>query len=224
MLAENALTTRELAKSHIGIAQTDETQDTFVDFIINTASSLIEKYCNRKFGVRTYQDFMIGRGSTKLILDNYPITEVQQLTIEDKPVDVASEITVLSESGMLFKPRGGFPLRLEGGRFTHPKVDEPQHNIFVTYRAGFILPKDATDTQPRTLPFDLEMACLRMLSIMKKDKDIANGQSLILKREQIGDWVGEYEPEFKNVSPKLDYMDPDILSILDLYKRLETPV
>lgn len=220
MLAINALTTLEKAKQFLGIPATDNSQDDFLTFSINSASATIEKYCNRIFALKTFTEFKQGRGSSKLILDNFPIVKVTSVMIDDQDVDVTT-IRPLSDTGMIYRPNGGFPAFVKGGRFLHPKPDEHEYNVLVEYQAGYVLPKDETTENPRTLPFDIEMACLRMLRIMKKDKEVSEGQNLILKREQIGDWVGEYEPENKGTTTKLDYMDPDILSILDHYKRTD---
>lgn len=220
MLANNALTTLEKAKAYLGISPDDATADEFTTFTINSASTTIEKYCNRVFGLRTFNELLQGRGSSKLILDNYPIVTVAEVLIDDQPVDITG-VKVLADKGMIYRPGGGFPAVVHGGRFLHPRPDEHQHNIFVEYDAGYVLPKDESTENPRTLPYDIEMACLRMLGIMKKGKDVANGNNLILKREQIGDWIGEYEPESKSGASKIEYMDSDILSVLDLYKRME---
>jgi len=222
MLANNALTTLEKAKSYLAIPSEDVTQDDILTFFINSASTTIEKYCNRVFGLKTFNELLQGRGSSKLILDNYPIVTVAEVLIDDQSVDI-SGVKVLSDKGMIYRPGGGFPAIVQGGRFLHPRPDEHHHNIFVEYTAGYVLPKDESTENPRTLPFDLELACLRMLSTMQKGKDVvSNGTNLILKREQIGDWIGEYEPEIRTTaSVKIEKTDFDILSILDLYKRAE---
>lgn len=220
MLAENALTTLENAKNYLGIDLNDTSLDNNIYFYINSASAIIESYCERQFALKTYKELKQGAGFTKLILDNYPIVELTSLVVDGEPVDI-SAVTVFEDSGILYKPDGGFPSRVIGGSFLHPIPDQIQHNILVEYRAGYVLPKDATEDNPRTLPYDLEMACMRLIGIMKKDKEVENGQNLILKREQIGDWLAEYEPENKSTTTKLDYMDPDILNILDSYKRSE---
>lgn len=219
-LANNALTTLESAKTFLGIDPTDTSLDDYLTFSINSASDMIESYCNRKFGLTVYKEFKQGRGSTKLILENYPVVSLNKLVINDQNIDV-NEVIVLQDEGMLYRPNGGFPEYTLVGGFLNPRPDDTQFNVYVEYSAGYVLPKDASDTNPRTLPYDIELACLRMLRIMKLDKQSSEGQNLILKREQLGDWMVEYEPEFKSSNSKLDYLDPDILSILDRYKRNE---
>lgn len=223
MLANNALTTLDFAKRYIGYEEGNNERDEFLTFCINSASSMIEQYCNRNFGLRTYHEIRQGTGSMKLILDHYPIIEVKELLIGGQPVNI-ERIKVLSDSGMLYRPDGGFPAHTITGKFLYPRPDEDGYNIFVKYSAGYVLPKDATEDNPRTLPYDLEKACLKMVRLMNKDKDVAEGKSLILKREQLGDWMSEYEPEFKNEDIKLTFFNSDVLDILSSYKRTEFSV
>jgi hypothetical protein len=220
MLADNALTTLDTAKNFLGIDPSDTSLDSYLEFSINSASDMIESYCERRFGVTVYREFKQGRGFTKLILENYPIVSLDKLVINDQDIDV-NEVTILHDKGMLYRPNGGFPEYSYIGRFLNPKPDDNQFNIYVEYSAGYVLPKDASPTNPRTLPYDLELACLRILRIMKKDKDSSEGQNLILKREQLGDWMVEYQPEFQSSNSKLDYLDADIINTLDRYKRTD---
>jgi hypothetical protein len=217
MLADNALTTIEKAKSFLGMDLASTEEDETLIFNINSISSAIERYCDRTFRKRVIQEFKQGRDSSRLILDHYPVLDLLTLVIGETEVDL-TKIRVLSDTGMLFRPEG-FPADIKGGRFLYPKHDEHAHNIYVEYVSGFVLPKDETPDEPRTLPADIELACLRMLRLMKKDKEVSEGNNLVLKRETIGDWVGEYEPENKSTSAKLDYFDPDIVSLIEPYRK-----
>lgn len=220
MLASNALTTISQAKSFVGIPEEDTTLDSYIEFSINSLSTSIENYCRRKFGLQSFSEFHQGRGTTKLLLDNYPIVELNEVYIDDQLVDI-TRIRPIADKGMLYRPDGGFPSDVIGGRLLYPRHDENLHNILVEYKAGYVLPKDDSVETPRNLPFDVELACLRMFRIMNKDREVSQGQNLLLKRETIGDWTGEYEPEIKSATTKLNYLDPDILATLDSYKRME---
>jgi hypothetical protein len=228
MLANNALTTLEQAKKHLGIDASDTTQDDTITFYINSASSLIQKYCNRVFAHTRRQEYVQGRGGLRLVLDHYPITELHGLDIAInnivETIDV-STIRVIPETGMLYRANGGFPYNRITGQFMHPNFDNPVDNIFIDYSTGYVLPKDATDDNPRTLPYDLEMACLKMIAHMKRDTDIQKGEGkMILKSESIGDWSASYEQEVKLDAKSTQYMSPDVISILCEYKKSEFDV
>jgi hypothetical protein len=53
----------------------------FIDKLINAASDLIERYCNRKIDSRTYtKEVYYGTGYNRLILDEFPVTRVMRLS------------------------------------------------------------------------------------------------------------------------------------------------
>lgn len=222
-LSSNALTTVAEAREFLGIASDDDSQDLALIRYINSASAMIASHCKRVFELKDYVEFKQGRNSSRLILDNYPIVRLTNVTANDETLNL-QHIRVLADNGMLYRPTGTFPSAVRGGRLLYPKPDEYDYNILVEYQAGYVLPKDESDENPRNLPFDIEMACLRMLRVMKKDKEVAEGKNLILKREQIGDWIGEYEPENKGVTKNLDYMPSDVLALLEPYRRAEFDV
>lgn len=222
MLANNALTTLEKAKSYLGIDPLDTTKDDDITFLINSASSLIEKKCRRVFGKALHIDNLPGRGATRLVLEHYPILELMELHIFDQKVDI-TKVKVLSDKGMLYRANGGFPGAMDGGRFMHPKPDVPYDTIYVEYWAGYVLPKDDTPAEPRTLPFDLELACLKMIAHMNRDSNIQQGNgNMLIKSESIGDWSATYEQEVKTDASSLtNYFSKDILDVLSLYERSE---
>lgn len=223
MLEANALTTITAAKKFLGIPKGDYSQDETIALFINSASGYIENYCDRIFGLTEYPEFIPGRDSNRLILGNYPVNEVLEVNIDGTDVEL-DKFRVMHKEGMLYVLRGRFPELISTGRFTYPRKDILDYNVFVRYTSGYILPKDVTEDVNRNLPVDLEMACLRMIRIMFKDKDVAEGTNLILKREKIGDWMGEYEPEFKTSHSKLTFVDDDVLKVLNTYRRSEYSV
>lgn len=219
MLSSNALTTLEQVKNDLGIASDVTSDDAYLAQLINSVSQTIETYCRTRFGLQEYHEMKQGRGSTKLILDNYPIHKVNQVIINEEVVNIDG-IKTIPDNGIILRPIGGFPSKVYGDYFMHPGPDDGQFNIFVEYTAGYVLPKDATDENPRSLPYDIETACIRMVRIMKMDRDESMKGNLVLKRETIGDWIGEYEKD-KTIKQRVDHLDADILGVLDLYRRSE---
>ena len=56
--------------------------------IVNAASEVIEKWCNRTFASTTYDETYDGTGHRNLILNNYPVTHIDR--IMSSPVSVLS--------------------------------------------------------------------------------------------------------------------------------------
>ena len=53
-----------------------------IEKLINAATDLIERYCNRKFDSRAYtREIYYGSGFDKLILDEFPVTRVTRLSV-----------------------------------------------------------------------------------------------------------------------------------------------
>ncbi|ANB66177.1 phage gp6-like head-tail connector family protein (plasmid) [Anoxybacillus sp. B7M1] len=142
-LADNALTTLEEVKSQLEI--NDGSLDNKIIRAINVASDRIERMCRRSFGLQNYV-YQVKEPARMVFLPNLPVVEI--LSINDSP---ATDVDFDSESGMIQK------------WFCSGAV--------IRYRAGYVLPKDATDTNKRTLPYDIEEACIRLVSYMVKETE-----------------------------------------------------
>ncbi len=54
--------------------------------IVNAASGIIEKYCNRTFSVTAYDQLIDGTGHQNILLDQYPVTQLDRLMFNPVPV------------------------------------------------------------------------------------------------------------------------------------------
>ncbi len=158
-LAANALTTLDQTKSHLGIDLTDTSQDDLLIFFINAASEYVEKACGRKFGKTVYDVKIDGTGTQSIFVSNLPIISIASVT-QDCSAVASDQYVIYNESGKIFKDRG----------WTFGN-----QNIEINYTAGFVLPKDE-DTQAnppvvRTLPFDLELVCIKLAGAAFNKKD-----------------------------------------------------
>lgn len=191
-------------------------------FLINAASDVISKYCSRRFELRDYSEMLKGADSVKLVLSQYPILELKNLEIGSTSIDVDS-IKVMSDTGILYRPNGGFPSNTISGQFMRPNFDNGLHNVFVEYSAGYVLPKDETPESPRTLPYNLELACFKIIANMVRDQSINKGEgSQVIKSESLGDWSASYDAEIKlDATSYLSTLSPDIQNLLSPYKQSE---
>lgn len=155
-LSDHALTTLSAVKMELEIPQSYNDEDAYLERLINSASASIENYCNRHFEKRDITKKYKGSGSRELILDHYPVNSVSNLIIDEESKD-DYELVNGGKNGILYRD-DGFPVirRGTGGIVNDPVVNTEKYNIEVTYNAGYVLPKDATEENPRTLPYDLE--------------------------------------------------------------------
>lgn len=138
------LSTLESLKKQLYIPEEDLTEDENLTFFLLTATDAIEKYCNRKFEMKTYNETHSGRHEY-LALRHHPITSIQSIT--DEYGDI-TDYTIL-DGGILFKS-SCFP--------------SGQHNITIEYEGGYVLPNELNPTIPKSI----EMACLMFSKMMYK--------------------------------------------------------
>ncbi|WP_440397189.1 phage gp6-like head-tail connector protein [Paenibacillus sp. SAF-054] len=136
--------------------QADVFGDEMLTLQIASASSVIENRCKRQFKKQCYSERVSGDPRSKYInLRNYPVHSVE--------FPSGWEYEVL-EDGRIFRS-AGWP--------------SGENNIDVSYIAGYVLPGDATEEDPRTLPEPLELACLLLAQHGLRDPAI--------KSERVGD-------------------------------------
>jgi len=170
-LSSHALTTLAEAKTYLKLNVTD--YDSTIERLINAASEAIEKYCNRHFEKAIYTEWYKGHGRQLLLLNQFPIVSVTSVTIDGSAYTEGedNDFTIDSEAGMLFRAVGWPGNRYYGGLTQDPMAR--RRNIKVVYEAGYVLPKDVSPETPRTLPYDLEQACLLLVHFYYK-RDIAS--------------------------------------------------
>lgn len=169
MLKDNALTTIQAVKNFIYGNTNDEVNellDSNIADAINAASSTIENYCRRKFGKQMHIQHVRER-MNEVFLDEYPITNLVSVggVLKD---DLSGALYMESEYGILDFTTGS------GVRGV------------VEYEAGYVLPKDATEVEPSTLPSDLELACKHIAEGVYVDED---GHYLESGSIKLGDWT-----------------------------------
>lgn len=146
-LAANALTTLTEVKTYLEID--DTSQDSFLERLINSISDFVEEYCNRSFGKSDYTEDYHGDGDKKLFLNQYPVNSVTKVTLNN---DEVTDYKIIGER------------TLHRDKTWISKRDE-YYNIQVEYNAGYVLPKDDTTEEPRTLPYDLEDVVIEMVAM-----------------------------------------------------------
>lgn len=158
-LAKNALTTLEDAKTMLGIDPSDENEqrDAMLTNLINYASAWIERMTGRKLGRQQYTQRYVASGTQELVLLQWPIINVEYVKDTADGSTIAPEeydYTVDGEIGVLYKDNGWTFRGYVGGLAYDYQA--PMRYLEVKYTAGYVLPKDATEDDPCTLPADLQ--------------------------------------------------------------------
>lgn len=158
-LADNALTTLEDVKIMLGIApdDVDEQRDAMLVNLINYASAWIERMTGRKLGRQQYTQRYVASGTQELVLLQWPIINVEYVKDTTDGSIIPPEeydYTVDGEIGVLYKDNG-WTFRGYVGGLSYDFLLAARY-LEVKYTAGYVLPKDATEDDPCTLPADLQ--------------------------------------------------------------------
>jgi hypothetical protein len=160
-LTAHALTLVATAEVELGIT-TGTGGDRLVR-LINSASDALAAACGRTFEYgATIAESVIGSGQRDLILSRAPVISVASVTIDGAALDI-SQIKIHDD--WLVERPGGWPwtahvipdIRMQ------PSVGTERHSIVATYAGGYVTPAQVAGDLTRTLPYDLEEACLELV-------------------------------------------------------------
>jgi hypothetical protein len=173
-LAPNALSTLAHVKAMLEIPADDENEqrDIILTLLINSVSAWIERMTGRNLGKQTYTQRYNASGAQELALLQWPILSVEYVKDASGGNDIPPDeydFTTTGQFGVLYNDRG-WPLRGYRGGLSYD-IAAPMRCLEVKYTAGYILPKDADDENPCTLPYDLQWivwaAIMQEFSIMQ---------------------------------------------------------
>ena len=130
---------------------------------INAAAAWMETKLGRKRARQTSDEAHFGTGTQRLVLNQYPIISIQHI----RDIRTGAEITGYDfveegEIGVVYREDGWTYYGHIGG-LSYDYV-APRRYLTVDYTAGYVLPKDATEDDPCTLPADLEALIWNMIS------------------------------------------------------------
>lgn len=155
-LAPNAMTTLDTVRALLDIPQEDTAAEIKLSLLINAASGWFEKTTARSFRKQEYIHKFRATGCQEICLEQWPILDVACVIgiNGEEIVKDAYSFSVTGEYGVLYKDDGwtyvGYPYGLAGDPIAGKRYLE------IRYTAGYVLPKDETENDPRTLPYDIE--------------------------------------------------------------------
>ena len=164
MLAENALTTVDRMKIMLGLPDIpDERTDQTIEMLINKASAWVERQIGRKLARQDYVEFYDADGQQELALAEYPIVKVHYVKQDGAVTDPKTyDYGQTADIGVIYRDIGWMKAGYRSGLAND--IIAPKRCIEVSYTAGYVLPKDATEDEPATLPADLEGLIWEMVS------------------------------------------------------------
>ncbi len=207
-LRENALTTLEDMLEFMGMDGEDTPQAVKNNIIrlINAASSYIEAVTGRKFRKQRYTEKHFASGYQELCVDQYPVISVESVRDDAGNIVRDFEITGSGEYGVLFRDQGWGIKGYRSG--LADDVHLKSRYLTVEYTAGYVLPKDATQEEPETLPYDLQMI---VWQIVQQQWGLAKNGANGLAAFSISDVSWTFDKE----------LGAQVQDIINCYKRTE---
>lgn len=165
-LQANALTNLAAVLDELDLVSDGGAVDSRLNRFINSASDFIERECGRTFRrADAIVETTPGYGLPWIKLKRTPILTLTSITFLGNAYDVANLDVVDDGAGVVLR-RVGFPWTAFGnnGISQRPVPGSEFRDLTVTYNAGYVTPKQVDDTTftPRTLPGDLEDACVQL--------------------------------------------------------------
>lgn len=199
-LNANALTTLATVKDELGISGAGD--DTFLERAINVASDRIVKFCDREFHYEaSIEETSAGYGSPLLLVKKTPLLSIASVEYNDTAYDSAEYF--IEDEGM-------GSIRRDGGVWTwtglyrnwivpHPVPGNERKRFTITYEGGYVTPQQKLDTPTltRTLPDDLEDACVQLVAYRYR----AKGRDPTIKSEKLLSASVSYHDNSKTSMP-----------------------
>jgi hypothetical protein len=162
-LAANALTTVQAVKTELAI--TGASEDTYVETLINRASDAVERFCNRVFyKAAAIVEKVEGYGGMSIKVARAPILAVTSITYDGATLDGTTyEVDDVGAGIIRFIHQGPYWTAAQLPNAAHDPLPGTERKLYqVTYDAGYVTPAqvEATPALTRTLPYDVEEACI----------------------------------------------------------------
>jgi hypothetical protein len=167
-LGAAALTTLEAALGELSQTGDGGPLDARVERYIMAASDQIARACGRTLHYGTgIEERVAGLADVRLLLERAPIVQVASVEVDDEGELDADAYEVNLDLGTLLRVDGDvWPMKAQstGGVRPQAKPGTELPTVTVTYAGGWVTPAQATGQLPRTLPHDLELACLELVA------------------------------------------------------------
>lgn len=139
-------------------------------YLISAVQAKAEAICNRVFEETEYVDKIDGNGQTELLLPQYPVISVSEVTVED--IDGSTTTTYSSDDYSVDDKVGSI--------YSKSPFPVGRRNVSVSYTAGY----NGSESASIATPEDLKMAIMDMIE-QAKVTTITNPN---LKSEKLGDY------------------------------------
>lgn len=194
-LSPYALTTVEVAKSHLNVPTSDTSQTARIELLINAASQRMESMTDRALKSRAHVELRSGRRSNIITMRQWPITAVTQVNMDNDSQFTSS--TIIDPSKYSICDDGNSIVLL------NDYFDVGYNNLRIAYTAGY----NSTDHLGQLA--DLELVCLWIVEWYYRHRERGDmGRTSKSKGDETVGILAEMPPMIKEAL--LDYKRTDL--------------
>lgn len=196
-LTPYALTSLEMARSHLNISSTDTTQTARLELFINAATARIESMTDRLLKERTITEVRSGRRNNIIVLRQWPVTAIASVKVDTNSV-FSADSALSADDYQIADDQTSVQIK-------NQVFSSGTNNIQIVYTAGY----NTTDHLGQLA--DLEIATLWMVEWFYRHRERGDmGRSSKSKGDE-------------SVGILID-MPPMIEALIKDYKRFEAPL
>jgi hypothetical protein len=208
------------------MAVTGITNPDLANRLINAASDLLERRCNRKFLLADLTEDVKGYGTDKLRVERPPVKSVTSIIYNGTSSLDITDLYTDADAGLL-QLQGGFQwtAHFDGRAIETPGLPGTELPLYVvTYQGGWITPQyDGAAAAPfsggaRDLPSDIEEACLSLVRYKYGGRNVVRDPTVT--EEKLRTWGAKYNVGNNAGGGSASMQLPaDVLEVIASYQR-----
>lgn len=198
-----------VAKSHLGV--TGSSDDALLAEMIQSASQFIVDYTDRSYHRQLVTETLPATGRGYLVLTRTPVISVQLVTHSGTTISSTTYEIDNTNAGMLWRQSGWTDTSIYGNNVEVYNTGEGRREWSIKYTAGYITPGSTLGS--RTLPYDVEKACLEIVKSWYKSKD--DDPNVIIQK------AGDASETKANLAGRYTGIPPVVITLLNPWRRVE---
>lgn len=203
-------------KRELSLDSVDGARDAYLSDLIAQGTDFIRQYTNRNFALTTYRETLQANYPIRpwMILTHTPIVSITGVSFNGSTVSSTTYTVEDADAGLVFREDGWTSSQIYDYYIERQPTNWGRKLWSFTYQAGYVTPCMGSSNGDRTLPYDLERACIDLCKWRYNQSGDFNPG---IKRQRTGDASEEY---FGTLDDSGGFIPPSIKTLLDSYVRV----